>query len=54
MAAPETMTVKVAPDTTEFDQWLAQINLLLHKISFSIDGYLLTRPSTTEEGGRDA
>ncbi len=55
MAETGTVTIKVEPSTVEFDRWLAQIDLLLHKLSFAIDGYLLTRPDyAVEKEGRDA
>jgi hypothetical protein len=54
MAVSELKINIPAPDTKDFDKWVAQLRLLVSHVGFALDGYLLTRPSTTEEEGRDA
>lgn len=41
----ESIKVGVEADTAAFDEWIAQLRLLVSQVGFALDAYLASRPS---------
>ena len=43
------VTVHIAADVAEFDEWLRSLRLLISQVGAALDGYLATRPPPDEQ-----